>query len=264
MARASVRNLINMPLRPFRMELVHRGHDWNDLRQFLPFRETLAAAKQVGLSVPDYVDVRYNKRGATQATIDRMVELGAFKTDIRNVVEIGPGSGRYLEKTLKRCAPERYDIYETAEEWAEYLVNTYHVVRRRTDGLTLTETPADSVDLLQAHKVFPCVTFLTTMSYFREMARVVRDGGKLVFDVVTEGCMDEDELEKWARSDLRLGSYPNLLPKQFVVDFFTRRGFILDGTFQIPMEPGKTECLVLTRGRKQRARANGPERSTSP
>jgi SAM-dependent methyltransferase len=249
-ARRSARILINLPLRLFRLEIVRKEHDWTEPKDFIPLHETLAAAKAAGLSVPDYVDVQYNKRGATQETIDRMAELGVFNVPIRTVVEIGPGSGRYLEKTRKRCAPEHYEIYETAADWAEYLVNTYRVQRRRADGLTLPETADDSVDLLQAHKVFVCTPFLTTMSYFSEVARVVRKGGKVVFDMVTEDCMGEANLAKWAEAGFHLGSYPNLLPRRFVVDFFLGHGFVLDGTFTIPMEPGMTECFVFTRKSK--------------
>lgn len=35
-----------------------------------------------------------------------------------------------------------------------------------------------------------------TVGYLREMARVVRPGGVVAFDVVTENCMDETVTER--------------------------------------------------------------------
>src|SRR5262245_3101601 len=81
------------------------GHDWADVSKFIPFEGTLEGAKRAGLSVGDYIDTVINKTpGATQSTIDQMVALGVFSGHIQSVVEIGPGSGRYLEKTIKICS----------------------------------------------------------------------------------------------------------------------------------------------------------------
>jgi hypothetical protein len=118
-----------------------------------------------------------------------MSALGVFGQPVQAVCEIGPGSGRYLAKVMAACRPSHYEIYETAEPWANYLVREYHVIYRRTDGRSLAETPTASIDLAQAHKVFVVTPFVSTWNYLREMVRVTKPGGYVVFDVMTERCL---------------------------------------------------------------------------
>jgi hypothetical protein len=176
-----------------------------------------------------------------------MARLGIFKDKIERVCEIGPGSGRYLEKILKICNPKYYEIYETANEWEKWLVQKYNVIPFPTDGRSLSHTPSQSIDLVQAHKVLPGQPSLWICQYFLEMARVVRDGGKVVFDIVTEECLDDITLETWIRSGAGYQHYPCLMPKQYAIDLFCKQGFSFVGSFFIPMEPGKTECMVFAK-----------------
>lgn len=245
--KGTARDIINKLVEPYGYELTVRKHDWENFQAFLPFKETLKEAEDAGLSVADYVDQKYNKAGATQETVDGMVKLRVFDGNIRRICEIGPGSGRYLEKVIKLCTPEQYEIYETATEWAEWLVKNYNVVLQPTDGETLASTPSDSVDLVHAHKVFVCLPFLTNCRYLEEMIRVVRGKGKMVFDIVTEDCMDNPTLESWRASGIKSAHFPSFMSKQFTLEYVTSRGFSYDGSFIIPMKPGKTECFVFTR-----------------
>ena len=134
----------------------------------------ISAAAAAGLSVGDYVDVTYNVAGATQGTIDGMSGLGVFSAPVETVLEIGPGSGRYLEKVVRKCAPARYEIYETAQAWADYLERRHRVVRQPASGSSLSDTADASIDLVHAHKVFVCTPFLITCRYWLEMLRVAR------------------------------------------------------------------------------------------
>ncbi|GIK40329.1 MAG: hypothetical protein BroJett011_41620 [Chloroflexota bacterium] len=239
--------VVNASLGMVNLKLVQRNNPYTDYRDYIPFEETLAGANEAGLSVGDYIDVRHNKPGATQETIDQMAALGVFRNKIERVCEIGPGSGRYLDKTLQACNPAYYEIYETAGEWEKWLVQKYKVTSHPTDGKSLAYTPSCSIDLVQAHKVLPGQPSLTICRYFVEMARVVRDGGKVVFDVVTEDCLDNATLEQWFVADGGYQHYPCLMPKQYTIDFFCERHFSFDGSFLVPMAPGKTECLVFTK-----------------
>jgi SAM-dependent methyltransferase len=247
-SRRAGRRGIRSLFRAAGLEVRRIGLDnWSDVRTFIPFSETLAGAKASGLSVADYVDAKHNRPGATQEAVDQMAELGVFRGRIENICEIGPGSGRYLEKILKLCHPNRYEIYETAEEWRDWLARTYPVVEMPTDGRTLAPTPSRSIDLVHAQKVLSSIPMVPSCQYLLEMARVVRDGGKVVFDVVTEGCLDDATIDKWVERRVPWGSYPALLPRQFVIDLLARRGLTLTGSFMIPMAPGRTECMVFTR-----------------
>jgi hypothetical protein len=222
-----------------------KKHDWGDVAQFIPMKETLAGARAAGLSLGEYIDIEHNVPGATQATHDRLVELGVFKGRIDRVCEIGPGSGRFLEKTIQACQPCHYEVYETARPWADWLVSTYHVIAQPTNGVTLANTPANSIDLFQAHKVFVVLLFLNVCNYFTEIARVTRPGAWVVFDVMTEDCMDKDNMAMWLKTGINTRTYPAILPKRFVTDFFEAHGFALIASFLVPMKPGRTECMVF-------------------
>lgn len=233
---------VNALIAPLGVELVRRNRA--DFAHYIPFGATLAAARQAGLSVGDYIDERYNVPGATQDTIDRMAALGVFLKPLERICEIGPGSGRYLERTLRRARPTRYEVYETARDWRAWLEREYGVTAHDCDGASLRHTPSDSVDLIHAHKVLPGLPIFTTSGYFAEMARVVKAGGMIVFDVLTEACLTDEYLGRWLPGH----QWPlSMIPKAFAVDFFARRGFRLIGGFFIPMVPGITEYLCFQR-----------------
>jgi hypothetical protein len=245
--KTSIRQSVNSLFNLVGFELVSLAERYKDYKNYIPCEQTLVAAKEAGLSVGDYIDAKHNKPGATQDTIDNMEALGAFKNRIDRVCEIGPGSGRYLEKVVRLCKPSYYEIYETAEDWEQWLVREYKVVSNPSDGCSLSSTPSNSLDLVHAHKVLPGQPSLTICYYFGEMARVVREGGKIVFDIVTEDCLDEATLEAWHKSGWGYQHYPCLMPKQYAIDFFSKRGCSFDGSFLVPMKPGKTECMVFTK-----------------
>ncbi|WP_433453572.1 methyltransferase domain-containing protein [Streptomyces sp. CA-142005] len=217
------------------------------VNDFIPFEPTMRAARAAGLSVGDYIDeVMNGTPGATQSTVDELRTLGVFAAEPDTVLEIGPGSGRYLEKTLKECSPGRYEIYETAAPWASYLVETFGVVARPVTGFSLDATPDNSVDLVQAHKVFNTLTFLGSCRYFFEMARVTRPGGWIVFDVMTETCLDPEAMRVWAtKGGAGHDSFPAAMPLRACVDLFGTLGCTLEAGFPAPLGVASTEVLVF-------------------
>jgi hypothetical protein len=225
-----------------------RAHDWRDVRSFIPFEETVSRARAAGLSVGDYIDAVMNRApGMTQEAVDRLTAMGIFSPSIGTALEIGPGSGRYLEKVLKACAPRRYEVYETAPDWADYLGRHYPVIVQPTDGRSLAATATGSVDLAQAYKVFSTIPFVATCRYWAEMVRVVGPRGTCVFDVMTENCLSPATVDTWAASGIENGSFPASLPRAVVTGFFETNGFELIGSFLGPMPPGQTETMVFRR-----------------
>ncbi|MDI6729866.1 MAG: hypothetical protein QMD44_13215 [Thermodesulfovibrionales bacterium] len=79
-------------------------------------KKTVSAAEREGLSVCDYVEKLWDKSGDTQRVIDQMASCGVFEVKNPNVLEIGTGTGRYLEKVLAKCKPSIYESYETARD----------------------------------------------------------------------------------------------------------------------------------------------------
>lgn len=218
--------------------------------EFIAFEETHKAARAAGLSVGEFLERRHlvGDNTALDQSIDGLAKLGVYDGKIDRVCELGPGSGRYLARTMARCKPSHYEIYETSREWRTWLVEKYGVTARISDWRTLSETETASVDLVQAHKVFPGLPLLTTLSYFREMARVVRNGGWVVFDVMTEKCFDPANLQAWFDADPWEWDWsPRMCALQYVVDMFTGFGIVAIGGFLAPLYPGVTECLVFRR-----------------
>ena len=252
MAKAAIkgwaRDSLNAVLGLAGLKLIRKGRAHED---YLPFRATLRDAQRAGLPLGDYIDATYNVPGATQETIDQMAERGAFANCPQHICEIGPGSGRYLAKVKLLTDPQHYEIYETAAEWRKYLAKTYGVVARHTDGQTLAETRSNSIDLLHSHKVFVGLPIFTTLRYFGEIARVVRVGGKAVFDIESEGCLDDATMDRWLQ--MWEPYTKSIVPKHWALDFFDRRGFRFDGAFKITMTPGITEYLVFARAEDRRS-----------
>lgn len=221
-------------------ELVKKGREFQD---YIPFRQTLQDVEKSGLSLSDYIDNNFNVPGTTQLTIDKMAELGVFNQRIGRVCELGPGSGRYLEKVRATGNPEYYEIYETSKPWREWLVDKYGVIAQPTDGATLSSTPSKSIDLIHTHKMLYGNSILTIFRYLMEMARVVKDDGFIVFDLVTAECMNNELMAKWVESGVDHAH--SMTPRQVALDYYASQGFRYLGGFIVPMAPGLTEYFVF-------------------
>ncbi len=192
------------------------------IKTYISAGDTVLKASEQNLSVCDYVEKVWGISGQTQAILNKIfsvVEMPVHPT----VLEIGTGTGRYLEKTLENFSVKRYDSYEIADDWNEFLTATYPAVNVfKASGHSLSFTNSESVDLLMAHGVFVYLPLLTSLRYFNEMARVVKQEGYCVFDCFTEDCLSETHLQNWINSN---HEYPVLLPKKYLIDRFKLLGF---------------------------------------
>jgi SAM-dependent methyltransferase len=187
--------------------------------------ETVKAAQAKGMSIRDYVEDMWGIQGSTQRIFDEMNSAGCF-TNCQSVCEIGPGTGRYLELIQKRCPGVRYTIYETDKGWEKWLVQTYGVHAPPVDGVSLRPQPDQSADLINAHGVFVYLKPHHSFAYFKEMLRVIKPGGFLVFDI-----LDIARLSKWIDTD---HTYPVFLDPSQVTTFFTNANAHLVKTFTAP------------------------------
>ncbi len=215
----------------------------DDFQDYINLERTLSNAKDAGLSVGDYIDLTFNIPGSTQFTIDKMEEFGVFREEIERVCEIGPGSGRYLEKIIKICDPAYYEIYETAKDWRRWLKETYTVTAHVPNSNMLSFTPTNSIDLIHSHKVLYGNPIIEICRYFDEMIRVVRRNGTVVFDILTEDCLTDELLEKWWKSEAQHAC--SMTAKDFTINYFHKRGLSLVGNFTVPLLPGITEYFVF-------------------
>jgi hypothetical protein len=155
-ARDLLPPLLTRLLRPPRKPVV--GLD------YISAAETVAAAQAAGLTVCEYVERLWGQQGRTAGILQRMYEQGAVTSDTQSIVEIGPGTGRYLEAALRLCRPTRHQIYETNKGWSDWLAATYDVEACEADGRSLKSTKTASVDLVHAHGVFVYVPLSCVLS----------------------------------------------------------------------------------------------------
>jgi hypothetical protein len=207
---------------------------------YISATETVKNARESGLSICDYVEKIWDNVGDTQKVIDNMKNYNVFQ-DTKTICEIGAGTGRYMEKVISVCKPERYESYETANDWADYLQKNYPIISCITNGKDLNETKDNSIDLLHAHGVFVYLPFLVSIQYFLEISRVVNKNGFVVFDVISEDCMNNEIVNKWIKSE---NTYPCFLSSEYVDNFFISNNFKKIGCFFNNYGEGKSKYLV--------------------
>jgi hypothetical protein len=210
-------------------------------------REVIALAARRGLSVGDFLEEEWGTPGRSREIVRRLHSIGAVPEDLQTVCEIGPGSGRYIERIRELATPSRYEIYETEQHRAQWLARTFSVVARATDGERLSGTADASIQLVHAHGVFASLKTISCLASFKEFARITAPGGHVAFDIISEECMSDDEVAAWLQTQLR---YVNLLSKPFIIDFFKRHGLTLVEDFRFPlMVFGHSVYLVFTKTR---------------
>jgi SAM-dependent methyltransferase len=241
--RARVGRDINVALRPLNVQLVVGTSTDPAVKTFIPARKTVAAARKAGLPLGAYIDQTFVTPRATPDLVRDMLELADLPAKVDKVCEIGPGSGRFAEEVTATLQPNAYEIYETARDWLPRLRQLPNVVVRDCDGHSLSQTEDGSVNLVHAQKVFVYLEFYVVAGYMAEMARVVRPGGVVAFDVVTEPCLDEETVRSWIRD----GTIYHPFPRTWAIEFMKRRGLSLAGALMTPMPPGAAELLVFRR-----------------
>jgi SAM-dependent methyltransferase len=232
----------NNALRPLGVQIV-RGYSGNEsVRSFVSARKTIAAARRGGISVADYIDANNAEPGTTAASVEAMLKLADLNEPVSRVCEIGPGTGRYAEKVIAALRPNVYEMYETARDWLPHLRMLPGAKMQAADGRTLASTASASVDLVHAHKVFVYIPLVTTVGYVEEMARVVRPGGAVAFDIITEDCLDEAVTNAWVAENITIYS---MISRKWTIDLLDRRGLTLLGSSFAPLSGGRTELLVF-------------------
>ena len=243
--KAKLAKPLNDALRPLRVQLVSGISPDPAIRDFLPARKTIAAADKAGLSVSAYIDRTFAEPGTTPDTVKAMLEFADLHDTCKTVCEIGPGTGRYAQEVIAALHPDSYEIYETAKDWLPHLRKLPNAVIRDCDGRTLSQTPSASVDLVHAQKTLVYLEFYVTAGYLDEMARVVRPGGAVAFDLVTEDCLNDEIIDIWTQH----GTIYRPVSRSWTIEYLQRRGLTLSGSYfaPLPPPPGTTELLVFRR-----------------
>ena len=241
-----MKKTVNSILGLFNLRLIKSTY-YNNISNdpgYISAKETVKNAQMEGLSVCDYVEKIWNQVGETKKVIDSMENLGVFENANPTVCEIGAGTGRYMEKILEKCNPKRYESYETAQDWADWLEKNYNIKSLETNGHVLKSTKDKSIDIIHSHGVFVYLPFFDSLRYFKEIDRVTITNSYIIFDCITEDCLDNKSLNKWLNSDC---NFPRILPEKYVFDFFPSNKYKLIGNFFTPYGQSKSKYFIFKR-----------------
>ncbi len=194
---------------------------------FLDSKSIINSAGNSGLTICEYLeslefDIR--KHGRRNRIIQCLDNNNIF-FHCQVVLEIGAGTGMYLEKVFDLAKPLRYEIYETNFGWMNYLKKRYSDSKdckfffQQTDGETLKNTVTGSCNLVHAHAVFVYIPILKIFSYIKESSRVLVPGGFLVFDCLLDIKWKKEDIENWMDSSWR---FPIILPYNLLIEFTQR------------------------------------------
>lgn len=192
-------------------------------------------AQRKGLSLGEWIERRYGIVGRTDVIIDAIwnsvvVEAGG------SFCEIGPGTGRYLQKLTEKFRPSRYEFYEVNNILANYIVENSKyefctIIAKETDGKSLKETENESQDIVSAYNVWPILRkYSYVYNYLLEMIRVCKTGGYVIFTVYTE----EAYTERVLADDNNVLNEWKLIPKAIIEKIFNHRKMALIKKFEIP------------------------------
>lgn len=204
-------------------------------------------AKENNISVADYYEKINNQEGNSKKIIDTIFNSIPEPKKTDQILEIGPGTGRFLAKTLKYILPEHYQIFELDKKLAEYLVNEYTVVDNRTyeqpSKFNLDKIKDNSIDYLFAHGVFnSAVDFYGFIHYFSDMSRVLKNGGFMAFNIISEDCLKREQFESWKNSD---STYIKFISNSFINQLNAQFDLQEINNFIAPYGPAVSKYVIL-------------------
>ena len=217
---------------------------------FIDAPSTVAAARAKGMSVCDYRESMEDdprKKGRRDRIISRLKAAGIFR-GASAVCEIGAGTGMYLEKVIELARPASYEVYETDTGWVQFLKSEYgnrqgtKLICHPADGATLSFTPENSLDLVQAHGVFVYLPLMQSLRYLKECARVCRPGSHLVFDCYLDTTFSSLAVaEAWLSGPWQ---FPVIVPKKLLEEFAAAHGFKCIDSFSEIHGSGSVDYFV--------------------
>lgn len=241
--RRGLERLVNGTLEPLGVKLMRREGPPTIGGRRMSDEDVIRDARRRGVSPGVYLEALFGRTGRADEIVRRMRAAGALTARVKTVCEIGPGSGLYIPPVLEHGDVERYEIYEISGKRTAYLAATFPVTAREADGERLSATASHSIDLVHAHGVFVTLDFLTVCAYLRETERVLAPGGHAVFDFISEACLDDSAIASWLATPLR---YPSLHSRDYIVRYFTTRGFAVVDEFAMPLlVHGTSQYLIL-------------------
>ncbi len=210
-------------------------HIEQNVSRYVDAKKISKLAQLEGISVCEYLErLNTDKRkiGRRDRIIRRLNRIGIFN-NAQVICEIGAGTGMYLEEVIKYAPVKRYEVYETAEDWNEYLKKNYskhihNLIIHKADGISLKDTKSKSVDLVHAHAVFVYIPVINTFKYLLECIRVCKKGGYIVFDTISNLGFGVNEASNWIKTG---HEFAVITPEEIINDLVKKNKLIIVKTF---------------------------------
>lgn len=238
--------------------LVTRVLDARSLREVSSFqrgRRDLENASRAGKHLHEVVKPKVD---ITHRVLTTLINDEDFDRPPERICEIGGAWGATIKYLSARFGPSEYQNYEIDAAYARWAEEQLGARAMPVDGETLSATEDGSVDLAIANNVLFFMPPIKAWSYLREMARVTRRGGLVLFNALVADRCSEQALE-----DMMANFFPrrafSLLPEHFIRIALPSTHFRL---IRSTTDPGSVEApyFVYKRVRGTRKRAS-PERA---
>lgn len=205
-------------------------------RTYIHCEKTVEAAKLCRLTINDYLEQNENtplKIGHRTRILEHMKKYSLLDIQGKNVLEIGSGTARFLEKIIQ-CEPNIYVVYETDEAWSAYTQKTYgaeekiRLIVNVANGSNLNKTRNETMDVVYAHGVFVYLPFVTAVGYLKEISRVCKSGGLVCLDWYYDTDWNMEIIEANEHFGNR---WPVVVSRNLIEQCYEELGFVVIGEF---------------------------------
>lgn len=236
-----IRNLIDRTVNKYGFRLQPTG-----LGYFNP-SDVVPEAKEMNLSLCEYLE-KTNK-GGVGVRRDFIVEeiFNTVHLQAPNILEIGAGTGMYVEKFLSNYNPAMYEVYETNLNWVAYLKEEYaskgNLKFQHADGTSLHQSASNSVDLLTMHGVTVYIPVILSVNYLNEMYRVCKSGGFIIFDCFTDENFTLSTVNNWLEDTYEY-TFPVVISMNLINEFAEKNNLSLVKKFDIQYHASKSTYFI--------------------
>lgn len=202
-----------------------------------------------GISIAEYLETA-NLGGVGKRRDEIIYELEQLNVfhPCNRIVEIGAGTGMYLEKFLEKCKPEVYEVYETNIGWNRYLKEAYsdktRLILHNATGDSLHDTDDNSTDIITAHGVFVYLPVIITFQYLQEAARVCKQNGFIIFDILSDRIFTVSGILEFRKNNPDY-DFPVIIKELLIEEFCTMFNFKKVHSFDVTYHYTKSTYFIL-------------------
>lgn len=212
----------------------------------------VAQARDQGMGVVEYLEKEnIGGVGKRRDLIVDQLRLFGVLDGSQTILEIGVGTGMYLQQFIKFARPAKAEVYETDPGWSKYLNEEYaskvsDLKVHNADGFSLRYTADSSVDLVSAHGVFVYLPIVVTFQYLQEAVRVCKTNGTIVFDFFSNRIFTPDEIIRFKTVNPYY-DFPVVIDESAIQNFCEAHRLRLVAHFDVPYHQTHSTYYVVTK-----------------